>query len=62
MADLAKIVEDLSALSVLEAAELSKMLPGYTHAAFLAFMPPETRRLDLHCFTFEPDQDRSRNN
>ena len=26
MADLAKIVEDLSALSVLEAAELSKML------------------------------------
>ena len=43
MADLAKIVEDLSALTVLEAAELSKMLEekwGVSAAAPVAMAMP----------------------
>ncbi|WP_292228638.1 50S ribosomal protein L7/L12 [Brevundimonas sp.] len=43
MADLAKIVEDLSALTVLEAAELSKLLEekwGVSAAAPVAFAAP----------------------
>ena len=43
MADLAKIVDDLSALTVLEAAELSKMLEekwGVSAAAPVAFAAP----------------------
>ena len=43
MADLAKIVEDLSALTVLEAAELSKMLEekwGVSAAAAVAVAAP----------------------
>ena len=42
MADLAKIVEDLSALTVLEAAELSKLLEekwGVSAAAAVAAAP-----------------------
>ena len=43
MADLAKIVEDLSALTVLEAAELSKLLEekwGVSAAAAVAVAAP----------------------
>ena len=49
MADLAKIVEDLSALTVLEAAELSKMLEekwGVSAAAAVAVAAPAAEEKD----------------
>ena len=56
MADLAKIVEDLSALTVLEAAELSKLLEekwGVSAAAPVAMAMPAGGRVVKPIFVSE---------